>query len=70
MIFYKPIKIIIDASDLVKVILDVVIQHHSLSNSIMSDWGLVFTLKFWSLFCYFLEIKQIHFIAFQLQTDS
>lgn len=45
MIYDEPVKITIDTSDLVEVILDVVVQHHGLPNLIMSDWSLVFTSK-------------------------
>ena len=51
-------------------ILNVVVWHHGLYNSIVSDWGLVFTSKFWSLLCYFLEIKGRLSTAFHLQTDG
>ncbi len=56
MVYYELVKVIIDAFGLAKVILDIVVLHHGLSNLIGSDWGLVFTLKFWLLLCYFLEI--------------
>ena len=57
MVHYEPVKVTIDASGLAKVILDVVVRHHGLSNLIVSDKGLLFTSKFWSLLCYFLDIK-------------
>lgn len=56
-VYYKPVMVTIDASRLLKVILDIVIWHHGLWDLIVSDWGLVFILKFWSSLCYFLEIK-------------
>ncbi len=70
MVHYEPFKFIIDTSDLVEIILDVVIRYHSLTDSIMSDWDLVFTSKFWSLQRYLLEIKQKLCIAFHPQTNS
>lgn len=56
MIYYKPVKISIDALSLVEVILDIIVQHHGLSDCIISDKGSVFTLKFWSTLYYVLEI--------------
>ena len=70
MVHYKPIKVTIDASGLAKVIFDVVIQHHGLPNSIVSDKGSLFTSKFWLLLCYFLGIKRRLFTAFYPQTDG
>ena len=56
--YYELVKITIDALGLVGVILDVVVWHHDFSNTIIYDKGLLFTLKFWSSLCYFLDIKQ------------
>ena len=47
MVYYKPIKVTINAPGLVEVTLDVLIQHHDLSNLIVFDKGLLFTSKFW-----------------------
>ena len=57
MVHYKPVKITINASPLAKVIINVVMRHHSLPDSIVINRGLLFTSKFWSLLCYFLGIK-------------
>ncbi len=70
MVYYEPVKVIIDALGLVEVILDVVIRHHGLPHSIVSDWGLVFTSKFWLSLCYFLGIKRRLSIVFHPQTDG
>lgn len=64
MIYYKPVKVIINAPALVEVIIKMIIQYHGLPNSIVSDCGLVFISKFWLLLLYFLKIKQKLFIAF------
>ncbi len=60
-VYYEPVKVTIDAHGLAEiildVILDVVVRHYGLPNSIVSDQGSVFTSKFWSLLYYFLEIK-------------
>ena len=55
---YKPVKITIDAPGFAKIIIDDMIRYHGLSNSIITDWGFLFTSKFWFLLCYFLEIKK------------
>ena len=69
-VYYEPIKVTIDAPRLAKVILDVVIQHHGLPGSIMTDRGSLFISKFWSLFCYFFGVKQRLSNTIYLQTDS
>ena len=70
MVHYEPVKITIDAPGLAEVIIDVVVQHHGLPDSIITDWGSLFTSKFWSSLCYFLGIKKRLFTAFHPQTDS
>ena len=70
MVHYKPVKIIIDAPDLGEVIIDIVVWHHGLPNSIMTSKSFLFTLKFWSLLCYFFSIKCRLSTAFHLQTDG
>ena len=45
-VYYKLVKVTINALGLAKVILDVVVWHYSLLNSIVSDRGLLFTSKF------------------------
>ena len=45
-VHYEPVKVTIDAPGLAEVILDMVVQHHGLPNSIVSDRGLFFTSKF------------------------
>ena len=70
MVYYKPIKVITNAPDLAEVIINVVVRHHGLLDSIVTDRGSLFTSKFWSLLCYFLGIKQKLLTAFYLQTDG
>ena len=57
MVYYKLVKVTIDAPGLAKVIIGVVVRHHNFSDSIVTDRGSLFTSKFWSLLCYFLGIK-------------
>ena len=42
MVYYKPVKVTIDAPGLAKVIIDVVVRHHGLPDSIVTDRGLLF----------------------------
>ncbi len=53
MVHYEPIKVIIDAPGLAEVIINMVVRHRSVPDLMVSDWGLVFTSKFWSSLCYF-----------------
>ena len=70
MVYYKPVKVIIDAPGLAEVILDVVVWHYGLPDSIVTNRGSLFTSKFWSLLCYFFGIKQKLSTAFHIQTDG
>ena len=58
MVHYEPVKVTINAPGLAKVIFNVVVRHHGLPDSIVSDRGSLFTSKFWSSLCYFLGIKR------------
>ena len=69
-VFYKPIKVIINSLGLVEVIINVVVRHHGLSDSIVIDWYLLFTSKFWSLLYYFLGIKWRLVTAFYPQMNG
>lgn len=69
-VHYKPVKITIDASGLVEVIIDMIVRHHSLSDSIITNRKSVFTSKFWSFLCYSLSIKRRLSTTFYLQTDG
>ena len=70
MVHYKSVKVTIDAPGLAEVIINVVVRHHGLSDSIVTDRGSLFTSKFWLLLYYFLGIKQRLFTAFYPQTDG
>ena len=59
-----------EQNSLAEVILDVVVRHHGLPDSIVSDRGSLFTSKFWSSLCYFLGIKRKLSTAFYPQTDG
>ena len=70
MVHYKPVKVIIDTPGLAEIILDEVVWHHGLLDSMMSDRGSLFISKFWSSLCYFLGIKQRLSTTFHPQTDG
>ncbi len=70
MVHYRLVKVTINALALGEVIIEAVVRHHGLPNSIMSDRGSVFTSKFWSSLCYFLGIKRKLSTAFHPQTNG
>ena len=70
MVYYHLIKITINVLGLAKVIIDVVVRHHSLPNLIMMDKGYLFISKFWSSLYFFLGIKRRLSNAFYPQTDG
>ena len=70
MVHYEPVKVTIDAPELAKVIIDVVVWYHGLPDSIVTDRGSLFISKFWSSLCYFLEVKRRLLIAFHPQRNS
>ena len=45
-VHYEPIKVTIDTLGFAEIIIDVVVMHHSLSDSIVIYQGLLFILKF------------------------
>ncbi len=70
MVYYKPVKVTINTLGLAKVIIDVFVWHHGVYQSIMTDRGSLFTLKFWFLLYYFLGIKKKLSIVFHPQIDG
>ena len=70
MVHYEPVKVTIDALGLAEVIIDVIVRHHGLLDSIITDRGSLFTSKFLSSLCYFLDIKRRLSTAFHPQTDG
>ncbi len=69
-VHYEPVKVTIDAPGLAEVIIDVVVRHHGVLESIVMDQGLLSSSKFWSSLCYFLGIKRKLSTTFHPQTDS
>ncbi len=45
-VHYEPVKVTIDAPSLAEVIIDVVVGHHRVPESIVTDWGSLFISKF------------------------
>ncbi len=70
MVHYEPVKVTIDAPGLAEVIINVIVRHHGVPESIITDRGSLFTSKFWSSLCYFLGIKRKLSTAFHPQTDG
>ena len=70
MVHYKPVKIIINAPGLVEIKIDVIVRHHGLPNSIVTDKGSLFTSKFWLSLCYCLGIKRWLSTAFHPQIEG
>lgn len=69
MVHYKLVKVTIDVLGLAEVITKAILQHPGRLDSLVTDRDSVFTSKFSSSVCYFLEIKQMLFITFYLQID-
>ena len=70
MVHYKPVKVTLNALGLAEVILDVIVRHHGLPDSIVTDRSSLFTSKFWSSLCYFLGIKRRLSTDIHPQTDG
>lgn len=70
MVYYKPVKVIINAIGLAKVIFNMEMQYYSLSDFIISDYGAIFISKFWLLLCQLLGIKRSLSNTFHLQTNG
>ncbi len=45
MVYYKSVKVTINAPVLAEVIINVVVYHHGVLKSIVIDWGLLFISK-------------------------
>ncbi len=69
MLYYELVKIMISIPSLTEVIINMIVHHHGFLESIVMDRGSLFISKFWSLLCYFLEIKRKLSTAFYPQTN-
>ena len=70
MVHYKPVKITINASWFAEVIIDMIVYHHGLTGSIVTNRSSLFTSKSWLLLCYFLGIKHRLSTTFHPQIDG
>ena len=70
MVYYELVKITINAPGFVEVIINMVVCHHGLLNSIVTNRGSLFTSRFWSSLCYFLGIQRRLSTVFHPQTDG
>ncbi len=70
MVYYEPVKVTIDIPGIAEVIINVVVRHHGVPESIVTDQGLLIISKLWSLLCYFLGIKKKLSTTFHPQTDG
>ena len=69
-VYYEPVKVIIDTPGLAEVIINVLVWYHGLPDLIVTNRGFLFTPKFWSSLGYFLGVKQRLLTAFHPQTDG
>ena len=70
MVHYEPAKVTIDAPRLAEVIINVIVRHHGLPDSLVTNKGSLFTSKFWSSLCYFLRVKWSVSTVFYSQIDG
>ena len=56
--YYKLVKVTIDAFDLAEVIIDIIISHHGPPDLTVTNIDSLFTSKVWSLLCYFFKTKR------------
>ena len=64
-------RVTINAPGLAEVILNMVVWHHNLLDSIVSNRGSLFTSKFWLSLCYFIGITALWKLTFRpLSTSS
>lgn len=68
--YHNLVKITIDAASLIKIIINVIVRHHSFCKLIVSDRGSLLIPKFWPLLCYFSGMKQKLSTIFYPQTHS
>ena len=61
---YKPVKVTINASGLIEIIINMVLRHHGLLNFIIIECKAIIMSKFWFLFCSYFNIKRWLFTAF------
>ncbi len=70
MVHYELVKVTNNAPGLAEVIINMIMRHHVVPQSIVTDRGSLFTSKFSSSLCYFLGIKQKLFTALYSQMNG
>ena len=70
MVYYVSVKVIIIVSGLAEVIIDMIVHHDRILESIVMDQSLFFISEFWFSLCYFLGIKWKQSTTFYSQTNS
>ena len=60
----------IDAFTLTELFLYKYVRLYRVFNNLITDWEIVFTLKYWNFFCFYLHAWQNLITAFHLQTDN
>ena len=70
MVYYEPVLTTLDTEQLAEVLIEIVIKYHGLPDSIATDWGSLFTSKFYSSLCYYLNVKHQLSTTFKPQTDG
>lgn len=69
MVNYESVNITFDILGLVEVIMNVLVCHHWVSISIITDKGLLFISRFWFFWCYHLRINKKLSIVLHPQTN-
>ena len=70
MAHYIPTHKDLDAPGLAETILQEVVSHHGVPDSIVTDRGSIFTSEYWSTLCYYMRIRRRLSTAFHPQTDG
>ncbi len=70
MVYYILVKVTINVPGLAEVMIDVVVHHYGVPESIVTDRDLLFPSQFWFSLCYFLGIKKKLSTAFHPQLDG
>lgn len=70
MVHYELVKVTINIFSLLEVIVNMIVHHHRVPESIIINRGWLFTSKFWFLLRYFLEINKKLSTAFYPQIDD
>ena len=70
MVYYKPVLTTLTVEQRAEILIEELIKYHGLPDSIITDRGLLFTSKFCSFLCYYLNFKCWFNIVFYPQTNT